>query len=276
MTPFFFGSENAQLLGVHHEARRAVGPVRAAVICPPIGQEYIRTNWGLRLLAKQLARKNIHVLRFDFAGHGDSYGSPQDIDSLSLWERDIDLAANWLQTTVGVDKVMLIGLRLGGTLAMNVALDHPAVHSIVAWEPVTCGSVYLQELRRIHRQMTDLWYRPTRTINDNTSEEILGTVYHRRALVEIEKLKFACDECNLPQLIIDLESRLARFNHSEPSLQKAIGVNDEYDWTRFESLESAWLRPQTTRLITSMIDDMFNRLEKFGALDNSQLAEVSG
>ena len=85
MKPVFFNNKNQrQLYGVHHSPRANKLAPRAIVFCPPLGQEYIRTHWACKLLAKQLARGGAHVLRFDWSGHGNSAGNIDEILSLSL------------------------------------------------------------------------------------------------------------------------------------------------------------------------------------------------
>jgi predicted alpha/beta hydrolase len=69
-----------------------------------------------RVLATQLERSGYAVLRFDYHGTGDSMGDSTDV-SLAGWLDDISLAANELTAASGAKKLVVIGLRLGGTLA---------------------------------------------------------------------------------------------------------------------------------------------------------------
>ena len=59
MKPLFFtSSTGGQLYGVYHSPPPAKQLARrAVVICSPLGQEYIRSHWACKLLAKQLARE---------------------------------------------------------------------------------------------------------------------------------------------------------------------------------------------------------------------------
>jgi pimeloyl-ACP methyl ester carboxylesterase len=275
MSARFFGHPESPLFGVCHAARgrktRASlrsreTAVRAALICPPIGQEYIRTHWCLRLLAKQLARVGVDVLRMDYHGIGDSFGIPEQIHSLADWTRNIEQAIDHLKEASGAQTVMLIGQRLGGTLATRVASRRPDVNSLVLWEPIVDGQDYLNELRSMHAQMLDLWVCPMQTPNDERVEEILGTRYSRSLLDEIEQIRLDISQIMQPQLIVDIESRRPSYRHPEPSLLKVIFEPNEGRWDDLEVLETARLRPTSTRTIVKTVDEMFTRLHRFAAL----------
>jgi len=115
MKHHFFGNPQSQLFGVHHRPRGIeVKPTRAVLICPPFGQEYIRTHWCLRLMASQLCRQGAHVLRMDYSGMGDSAGRLQDVQSIDQWTEDILTGIARLKELSGAGTVMLVGLRMGG------------------------------------------------------------------------------------------------------------------------------------------------------------------
>lgn len=268
MNQQFFGHPESPLFGVYHRPAQVRGDraPRAVLICPPIGQEYNRTHWALRLLANQLTRKGIHVLRLDYHGIGDSSQDVDQIDSLNIWTRNIDQAITHLKQTSGAETVMLLGQRFGGTLAAMVTRQRPDVNSLVLWEPVSDGSAYLEELRTMHAQMLDLWVCKMRTPNDQHGEEILGSLYSPSLLNEIETTRLDLQSIVQPQLIVDVQSRASYYAHAEPSLQKYLPTADPTSWFDLNELETACLRSETTRVIVQLVDEMFGRLEHFGAL----------
>ena len=278
MNPLFFNnSTGGQLYGVYHQpAKTSQSAPRAIVICSPLGQEYIRTHWACKLLAKQLARGGAHVLRFDLSGHGNSSGNINYHQSLQAWTNDIGHAIDWIREKSNADNVTLLGLRFGACLAALTAVHRPDVHSLVAWEPVLEGDSYLQNLRSMHARMVDLWVTKISTPNDSEKEEILGFQFSRSLLKEIERVKVNLHELYLPQLIVDVESNPQSYSHFEPSLQKTIRTDDEAAWNQLRTLETAWLRPQTTRLIVKTVADMFDRLQRIGALETNQSLKMAG
>ena len=95
---------------------------------------------------------------------------------------------------------------------------------------------------------------------------MLGFEFARSLLDEIVQTELNLHELYLPQLVVELESNPQKFSHVEPSLQRVLRTDDEESWNELQTLETAWLRPQTTRLVVKTVADMFARLERIGAL----------
>jgi len=262
----FFGHPESPLFGVYHRPRgKQTGDnIRAAVICPPIGQEYNRTHWTLRLLASQIARRGIHVLRMDYHGIGDAAENVQQIDQLSVWQNDIGQAIEHLKKECGASTVSLIGHRFGGALASQVAAERPDVNSVVLWEPVLDGKQYLDSLREMHATMLDLWVCKMETPSNEKVEEILGSRFQKSLLNEIEQLRLDLNNIIQPQLIVD--STANEWSHDEPGTQFVIDDDRPVSWYELTELESAWLRPVAMRTLVKKIIDMYDRLERFDAL----------
>jgi pimeloyl-ACP methyl ester carboxylesterase len=153
MTPLFFGHGQRRLFGLYTPARKTAAGLpaastRAVVLCPPLGQEYLHAHRSLRQLANLLAAAGYDVLRFDYYGTGDSAGGMNDAD-LRGWEDDIATAIDELKDTCDAPRVNLVGLRLGATLAAQVAARRARdTQSLVLWDPVVRGATYLEELMR--------------------------------------------------------------------------------------------------------------------------------
>jgi len=115
------------------------------VVVPPIGYELWSSHRTLRTLAEQLAAQGCTVLRFDYDATGDSAGDQWDPARLATWRRDLGTAAAALRQ-LGVSSLVLVGLRLGATLALT---EGPALgaDAVVAWAPVVRGRRYVRELQ---------------------------------------------------------------------------------------------------------------------------------
>ena len=146
MNPFYFGTGKRRLFGLYTPARPGPGRAKAAVLCPPWGQEYIRAHRSMRQLATMLSDRGSHVLRFDYFGTGDSSGEMTDAD-IPGWHDDIEMAIDELRDTTDAPRVGLVGLRLGATLAAGVAARRRDVtDALVLWDPIVSGDEYLREL----------------------------------------------------------------------------------------------------------------------------------
>lgn len=168
MTPLYFGTGQRRLFGVLDPAQARSSQARAALICCSWGAEYIFSHRALRYLAGQLAARGFHVLRFDYYGSGDSGGDESEL-RLSGCRADIAAAVEELKDVSEAKAVVLIGLRLGASLAAQVAATRgDDVTALVLWDPAVSGPEYLEALDLEWRRMAQ---------RHNT---YLGSEYERR------------------------------------------------------------------------------------------------
>ena len=144
MTPLFFGRSDAPLYGVYH-APAGLERREGIVLCYPFGQEYLRSHRAFRRLGAQLSESGFHVLRFDYRGTGDSSGDMDDV-SPSDWVDDTAVAIAELKDIAAVDRITLVGLRLGALIAAQACMSRTSVRGLVVWDPVLCGRSFQEEL----------------------------------------------------------------------------------------------------------------------------------
>ena len=120
MNPFYFGPSDRPLFGLFTRARESAPDAGAVLLCYPVGSEYMRAHRAFRQLNTLLNRAGFHVLRFDYSCTGDSAGEGVDA-RVSKWVDDVGWAIEELQDTAMVDRVSLVGLRWGATLAALAA-----------------------------------------------------------------------------------------------------------------------------------------------------------
>jgi exosortase A-associated hydrolase 2 len=147
--PFYFAAGARQLFGVYHAPEPDAARDAGVALCPPLGQEYLRSHRALLQLARLLAARGLHVLRFDLSCCGDS---PGDVDqgSLAQWVEDVGAAADELRHGA-LQRVGLVGLRLGATAALMAGAARRDIAALVLWEPVVNGSEYVTQLQSLHR-----------------------------------------------------------------------------------------------------------------------------
>ncbi len=142
MSAFYFGPPGAQLFGYFHEA---AGPDRGAVLlCGPWAREYEYAHRAMTRLAELLADDGHFVLRFDYAGTGDSWGDTTEAD-LDRWVGDAGTALDELRALSGRPRVDLVGLRLGGLVASRAAVGRRDVDRMVLWDPLVDGRRWVEE-----------------------------------------------------------------------------------------------------------------------------------
>jgi uncharacterized protein len=150
-TPFFFERTDAQLFGLLHSPVGAVSNT-AFVMSHPFGEEKLWSHRVFVSVARALAQRGHAVLRFDYEGAGDSSGSSA---TTSLASHLADLSAAFdtlLARQPSVQRVGLIGLRLGASIAALFAESagraQLADAPLVLWDPVIDGDSYFQEVLR--------------------------------------------------------------------------------------------------------------------------------
>src|ERR1700678_2372594 len=145
--PLYFESGGNQLFAWLH---RPSGPYEAnlgVVICKPFGYESICAHRSVREFAQQFAAAGVPALRFDYLGTGDSAEIDENADQIRIWSQDVVAAIHELKSRTGVDRVCLLGIRLGALLAALAAEQCRLVDSLILVGPVVSGKRYLRELR---------------------------------------------------------------------------------------------------------------------------------
>jgi exosortase A-associated hydrolase 2 len=143
--PFFFKNGSQRIFAVLHTPQ-GVARNYGFVFCYPGFEEKLWVHRVFVSFARELAARGYHVLRFDFAGHGDSEGNFEDT-SVASQLSDIDSAVRALSDELGQGgTVGLLGLRLGAALAASYAEQHASIDTLILWDPVVNGAQYMQEL----------------------------------------------------------------------------------------------------------------------------------
>lgn len=149
------------------------------LLCNPFGEEAARAHRTYRVLASQLERAGYPTLRFDYSGTGDSLGDAEDC-TLDAWLTDIAAAGEELRGASGAKRLVVVGLRLGASLAALATSRGPLrPRHLILWDPVVSGASYLRALAEAHRAyMRDEvhgWIDRLPVSPDGIPAEALGT-----------------------------------------------------------------------------------------------------
>jgi pimeloyl-ACP methyl ester carboxylesterase len=117
----------------------------AVMICPGLTRDRLDAHRGLRLLADALARDGYPALRIDYPGTGDAADTPDE--PWSAWQDGLRAALDWLRDATGARRLVLVGLRVGATLATLAAQGREDVAALALLAPVLRGRSYMQQLQ---------------------------------------------------------------------------------------------------------------------------------
>lgn len=190
MIPVLFGPEDRRKYGVFQPAVGRGSKGRGVVICDALFDEALCAHRALSFAARSLAEARWNSLRFDYFGTGDSAGGTGEF-SLAQALADTSDAIDELKSSTGLEEIYLLGLRLGGALAMQVAAGREDVRGLVLWDPLIEGETVLQR------------YGVSES-NESGGDSVEGFRLPVRAQDELRKLTIAdlFGACDRPLLMV--------------------------------------------------------------------------
>jgi hypothetical protein len=126
----YFPVSGAHLYTVLHEV---IDPLARVLLVGPFASERHNSYLPWVRWARDLAAKNIEVLRFDYRGIGESTGVFEQT-TFEEWSQDVLLLANWFQSRSPHVPLVLHGLGLGAVLAGR-AFDEGVGEGLLLWSP---------------------------------------------------------------------------------------------------------------------------------------------
>lgn len=215
------------------------------------------------MLATQLERAGFTAMRFDYSGTGDS-GGESTAASLDDWLADIGLAAERLRSVSGAPRLVVVGLRLGATLAaLAAARGAVAARHLVLWDPVVDGGAYLRELAVQHRaymraEMGPLWHDRLRTRADGTPLEALGTPISDALAAQLCAIDLAADALSAEQISLvttRLTPELERLSARLPAAARWLQLNESAAWNTDAALNAMTVPMDIVRAIIARIEE---------------------
>ncbi len=142
---FFFSCSGVRLYGAYHVPAHRANQEYSVLLCSAFGNEGLRSRHACRVLGERLARSGVPCLRFDYRGTGDSAGDT-DCWGVKAWVEDICIASRDVQNGSGAKKLILVGVRLGASLAWHAVNTRGLAAVLIMWDPVLDGKRYVYEM----------------------------------------------------------------------------------------------------------------------------------
>lgn len=237
------------LHAVVHSCLEGHHPHWGLVFCNPFAEEQKCAHRVLVEAARGFCEADIACLRFDYRGTGDSPGSFAEATP-EQWVEDILAAAKYLREMFGVTTLGLLGVRLGGALALHAAEVGEGIDYLVLWEPVINGRQYLQQnLRRslIKAMLTDKDQFDAGKVRSSHEQEMYDfdgypVSQEMRRQIEAMDLLGTAPQFNGPSLVLNIGPRE---QPAEPYQQLAealhgrvAAVRQEPFWNRIGLIEA--------------------------------------
>ena len=104
-------------------------------------------------------------------------------DSVADWTADVGAAVD-LVAALGVEHVALVGMRIGASLAAELAAQDDRIGPLVMWDPVA-GRAFLREQQAAFSMV----FGPWEDRNDLDVIETLGFAYNRAAAADLGRVR---------------------------------------------------------------------------------------
>lgn len=170
-------------------------------------------------MSRKLAQAGHTILRFDFSGIGDSATHSSGRPLLQSNLADIRAAIEWLEVTLHVSRVILVGLCSGADHAILYGYSDPRVVGIVLIDPYipTTSRYFVQYIRRrlsdlrlkrfslrksklvrrVFENISHIFYRDAEpqhlTLQKTIARAYLEKVYHATAQARVQLLVICSD-----------------------------------------------------------------------------------
>ena len=123
----------------------------AVILCPPFGWDEVCSYRSRREWALRLAEAGYPSIRLSFPATGDSGGAPRDSDRLDAWTSAVTAGARWVRAATGAQRLVAIGLGLGGLIAYRAAAGGAPIDDLVLWATPARGRTFVRQFRAFSR-----------------------------------------------------------------------------------------------------------------------------
>lgn len=252
MEPLFIGPQHMQLYGVYHAPVAGASRSGAsALLCPPAGQEYMRTHRAYRWLAERLSKRGYHVLRFDYPGLGDSSGAMTD-QTLDSWAAAARLASDELAAIGGQAQHAVVATRLGTAVAASAFAGVP-LRSMVLWEPRSRPYDYILEALEIVGSGGE---SRANFVNDAGDLHFNGFCYPRALLDSLQHRTLAdCDFSKVERVLLVTgrskayqEELVDAVGRTSDSCEVCVDSNN-MDWNKVDRIGGIFLPQDLLRYV---------------------------
>jgi len=145
---FYLADGPRSMLATFHDSA-VPRPASAVLFSPPFGNIDICSYRARRAWSQQLAQDGHPALRIELPGTGNSGGGPRDPARLAAWVDGVSSAAGWLRETTGCERVVAVGIGLGGLVAYRAAAEGADITDLALWATPSRGRTLVRELRAL-------------------------------------------------------------------------------------------------------------------------------
>lgn len=231
-------NSNRQIFTAYHEADPIKDQGKAVILALPFGHEFYKSYPFARKLAIKLAEAGIHVLRFDWLGHGDSEGYSQSF----YFDEQISILASlksYLLDSSGIDSASWIGMRLSSWLLMSAYQQNKIqTNQIISVDSLQSPEAFFDQwLQSQDLSSADPMRFPINRKGAQIASEIFGFLWNPDVYSHLLDLPNALKIENYPLTSVNSKTST---KSPLPFLTGHLNhiVNFTYDWDNYNNIES--------------------------------------
>lgn len=146
-TPVWLRLGSEPLYAVLHEPADLTRRNTTVLLLPAFGMDEAVSYRARREWAIALAQTGFMTARIDLPGSEDSAGSPLDPGRATSWVEAVSDVVRWLRAASRSSRVAVIGIGLGGLLAIEATRSGAPIDDLVLWAVPAGGRACLRALR---------------------------------------------------------------------------------------------------------------------------------
>jgi pimeloyl-ACP methyl ester carboxylesterase len=202
-------------------------------------------------------------MRFDYIGTGDSAGA-SGAGSIEEWTANVRDAAQELRETSGLEKISMVGVRLGGAVAAYAATEEESVETLLLWDPVSDGTRYLNNMIDMHDAfVVDLDRFPEGHVRDvdASGNELVGMPFtdeFRKSLERIDLLSIA--NLNARKIAVVVTDDQPRYRQTSKHFRSLVGpcsyhvLDEPASWDALSDLGVAIMPHELLRSVVAIME----------------------
>jgi len=267
--PRYFNNKRHRLFGFVHEPMSLSYNIRKGIVfCHPFAEEKITSHRVMVNLARSLCSIGYFVFRFDYMGNGDSDGDFSDT-SIETNLSDIICGINYFKINSYIEKISLLGIRFGATLACLISEVLDEIDQNILIQPIVQGEEYLYQCLRSNIATQMMTYGKVvksrddliKELENNIPVNIDGYLITKEMYQQIKMIDLKKRHCNNHRniLLIQISKREGQITNEYKQLIASFEKNGDNILTKTTVENNFWTDskiyyPAANKLASDLIE----------------------
>ena len=259
--------ENEKLFYTHHLPKNK-SIKSAVIIISPVGPEYMHCYRSVKMLARELAEKGFHSIRYDPIGIGNSTGDLEDPDIWGKWINCVNHITTYLKNGYEIEDIVLVGLRSGCLVLSDALMVLPKVNAVF-WYPYTMGAKYVRDIELLDSML----YRNKDLSTEDDTLDGGGYPVTADLKSKIKNINLKSIESSKLSNILIINSKETNVSQNFHNRMLEMGVNSEQ--LDLDGLDAMTKQAAISKIPISNIGEIVNWVAKTNVEESTNSDQVT-